>query len=109
MKLVLAIIHDEQAYDLMQVLSEHEYTVTKVATTGGFLRAANTTIICGTEEEKVPDLLELIEKNCKSTKQFRANNPIHTPLGGGIFPVASEYVVGGATCFVIDVDQFCKF
>lgn len=108
MKLVLAIVHDEQAYDLMQELSDNEYTVTKLATTGGFLRSANTTLICGTEKEKVPKLLEIIEKKCKSTKQVRAN-PIHSPLGGAIFPVASQVIVGGATCFVLDVDQFCKF
>ncbi len=109
MKLVLAIVHDEQAHDLMQVLSENQFSVTKLATTGGFLRTANTTLICGTEAEKVTELLELIERNCKSRKQVRPNSQAYSPLGGGVFPLASEVIVGGATCFVLDVDQFCKF
>ncbi len=51
MKLVLAIVHDDQAHDLMHVLTENEFMVTKLATTGGFLRTANTTLICGTDKE----------------------------------------------------------
>ncbi len=109
MKLVLAIVNDEQAYDLMQVMAENDFSVTKLATTGGFLRTANTTLICGTEKENVPKLLELIEINCKARKQVRPNTNVYSPLGGGIFPLASEVIVGGATCFVLDVDQFCKF
>lgn len=109
MKLVLAVLHNEQVYDLMEVLSEHGYIVTKVASTGGFLRASNTTLMCGTEEEKVPKLLELIEKNCKSRRQIRPSADIHMSVGGGILPLTSEISVGGATCFVVDVDKYVKF
>lgn len=109
MKLVLAIVHDDQANDLMHIMSENDFSVTKLATSGGFLRTANTTLICGTEADKVSALLELIERNCKSRTQVRPSSQVHTPMGGGFFPLASEVVVGGATCFVLDVDQFCKF
>lgn len=108
MKLVLAIVHDDQASDLMHALSENQYSVTKLATTGGFLRSANTTLICGTDEDKVPKLLEIIEKNCKARKQLVPDVQVHASVGT-IFPLTSEVIVGGATCFVLDVDQFCKF
>ncbi len=108
MKLVLAIVNEEQVHDLMKAVTEEGYSVTKLATTGGFLRTANTTIICGTEEEKVEKYLEIVERICKSTKQFRPNSQVAT-IGTGFLPFASEVVVGGATCFVLDVDKFCKF
>lgn len=110
MKLVLAIVHDEQSNDLTKILSKNDFSVTKLATTGGFLRQTNTTLICGTDEEKVPELLKLIEINCKSKSQVVTNIQTHSAaFGGAIFPLTSEIVVGGATCFVLDVDQFCKF
>ena len=62
MKLVMAIIHDEDAFQIMDLLSEKGFQVTKLASTGGFLRAGNTTLICGVSEERIPELMEIIEK-----------------------------------------------
>ncbi len=108
MKLVLAIVHDDQASQLMHTLAEKDFSVTKLATTGGFLRSANTTLICGTEKDKVPELLDIIQTNCKARKQIVPDVQVHASVGT-IFPLTNEVIVGGATCFVLDVDQFCKF
>ncbi len=108
MKLVLAIVNEEQVHDLMKAVTDEGYSVTKLATSGGFLRTANTTLICGTEEEKVADYLSIVERICKARKQIRPNAQVAT-IGTGFLPFASEVIVGGATCFVLDIDQFCKF
>lgn len=108
MKLVLAIIHDEDAFQIMDLLSENGFSVTKLASTGGFLRAGNTTLISGTEDEKVPVLLDLLEKTCKSRKQITS---IHSPqmsAGENYMPYPVEVTVGGATIFVMDVETFRK-
>lgn len=108
MKLVLAIIHDDDAQDLMGLLSEHKYFVTKLATTGGFLRSGNTTLITGVEDDQVEDVISIFETRCKSRTQMTT---LAAPYGAmeGYMPRPIEVRVGGATIFVLDVAQFKKF
>ena len=66
MKLIVAIVQDEDAGRLVSALMDKGFGVTKLATTGGFLRAGNTTLISGVEDDKLQDALGVIEKICKS-------------------------------------------
>ena len=66
MKLIIAIVQDEDASRLVSALMNDGYGVTKLATTGGFLRAGNTTLISGVEDEKLDGALAIIERICKS-------------------------------------------
>lgn len=108
MKLVMAIIHDEDAFQIIDLLSEKGYSVTKLASTGGFLRAGNTTLICGVAEERIPELIEIIEKKCKSRKQIASVNSTHVNAAESYVPYPVEVTVGGATIFVLDVAEFKK-
>lgn len=108
MKLVLAIIHDEDAFHIMDLLSESGFSVTKLATTGGFLRAGNTTLICGVNEERIPELVDIIEKKCKSRKQITSVNATHVNASESYAPYPVEVTVGGATIFVLNVEDFKK-
>ncbi len=108
MKLVLAIIHDEDAFHIMDTLSEKGYSVTKLATTGGFLRAGNTTLICGCEEERISELVSIIEKKCKSRKQIASVNSSSVNATESYVPYPVEITVGGATIFVLNVEVFKK-
>ena len=109
MKLIIAIVQDEDAGRLLSNLMQRGFGVTKLATTGGFLRAGNTTLLLGVEEERMQEAIGLIEQVCKSRKQMTS-----APAGiGGMqhgeystYPV--EVTVGGATLFVLTVDQFLK-
>ncbi|HHY90452.1 MAG TPA: hypothetical protein GX503_02190 [Clostridiales bacterium] len=111
MKLVIAIVWDEDAPALIEELTKQEYRVTKLASTGGFLRAGNTTLLIGTEDEKVDELLDIIREMCKSRKQI-VPMPASAIGASGIFAPAPEHSVevnvGGATIFVVDVDRFEK-
>ena len=49
MKMVIAIVQNEDAYFLIEALMENEFSVTKLATTGGFLKVGNTTLLIGVE------------------------------------------------------------
>ena len=108
MKLIISIVQDEDASRLINALMTEGFRVTKLATTGGFLRAGNTTLLVGVEDDKLQQAMEVIEKICKSRKQV-ATTP--TPISGttGMYmPFPVEVTVGGATIFVLDVEQFKK-
>lgn len=108
MKLIIAIVQDEDASRLINALMSDGYRVTKLATTGGFLRSGNTTLLIGVEDDKLQNALGIVEKICKSRKQI-ATSP--SPISGttGVYvPYPIEVTVGGATIFVLDVEQFTK-
>lgn len=108
MKLIIAIVQDEDASRLIGKLMDSGFGVTKLATTGGFLRAGNTTLLVGVDDDKFQEAMGVIEKVCKSRKQMAASP---APVGGtqnGYAPYPIEVTVGGATVFVLSVDQFIK-
>lgn len=109
MKLVLAVVQDQDSGGLQDALVEGGFHTTKLASTGGFLRAGNTTFMIGTEDGKVDELLQLIHHHCHSRTQVMA--PMSSLDGNTdgytMHPVDVE--VGGATVFVLDVDQFRHF
>ena len=106
MKLVLAIVHDEDATKITDLLIEKDFRITKLASTGGFLRAGFTTLICGAAEDRVPELVEIVEKKCKSRKQITSVNATHMNMNESYVPYPVEVTVGGATIFVLNVEEF---
>lgn len=109
MKLIMAVIQDKDSNRLSDALVEHDFQATKLASTGGFLKAGNTTFMIGVEDKDVENVMTIIKKNCESREQLVA--PI-SPMGGNAdsyVPYPVEVQVGGATVFVLPVDQFEKF
>ncbi len=107
MKLIVAIIQDEDASRLVSQLMKNGFGATKLATTGGFLRAGNTTLLIGVDDEKLQAAMKIIEEVCKSRKQITTASPAMGSMpGAAACPV--EVTVGGATVFVLSVDQFVK-
>ncbi|MGG5254518.1 cyclic-di-AMP receptor [Neobacillus sp. SM06] len=109
MKLIVAIVQDQDSNRLSKALMENNFRATKLATTGGFLRSGNTTFMIGTDDDRIEMALEIIKKNCQSREQLVA--PV-SPMGGNAdsyvpFPIQVE--VGGATVFVLPVEQFLQF
>lgn len=108
MKLVMAIVNDEDAFLIMDALGERGFSVTKLASTGGFLRTGNTTLICGVDDEKVEELTTTIEKYCKARRQITSAHSTHVTGGENYTPYPIEVTVGGGTIFVLNVDEFIK-
>jgi uncharacterized protein YaaQ len=109
MKMILAVVQDKDSPKLTQNLVKAGIRATKLASTGGFLRAGNTTFMIGTEDHRVPEVLELIRNSCRAREQVVS--PM-TPMGSQMesyvsYPVTVQ--VGGATVFVLDVEQFEQF
>ena len=105
-KLVLAIIQDEDAFHVMDLLSAKGFSVTKLASTGGFLRSGSTTLICAVSEDRIPELVEVIKQKCKSRKQITSVNSMNVNANEGFAPYPVEVTVGGANIFVLNIEEF---
>ena len=108
MKLVFAIVHSEDGHKVMDELNRNGFTVTKLCSTGGFLKAGNTTLLVGVEEEMIDKVIGIIEKKSKSRKQVLNSSMSPNGMEGVFMPYPVEVVVGGATIFVMDVERFEK-
>lgn len=108
MKLILAVIQDEDANKLVSTLMEEGYSATKLASTGGFLRAGNTTLMIGVPADKTEDAIAVIRRVCKTRRQMTAPPSTVTGMAGVYVPYPVEVTVGGATVFVLNVDSFEK-
>jgi len=108
MKLVFAIVHDEDGPKVMDELNKNGFSVTKLCSTGGFLKAGNTTLLVGVDEANLEDVIDIIKKKSKSRKQVINSGMTPNGMGGMFIPYPVEVVVGGATVFVLDVERFEK-
>lgn len=108
MKLVLAVVQDDDAGELVERLVENKFSATKLASTGGFLKEGNTTLLIGVSAEKVDEVINIIKEICQSRKQT-FTTPIPPTGSASVFiPYPIDVMVGGATIFVLDIDHFEK-
>lgn len=93
MKLIIAIIQDEHVNKVIKTLMDNKIRTTRLSSTGGFLKAGNTTLLIGVEEDEIDGIVNLIEEQTKKTK---------------IKEGRKEVTVGGANLFVIDINDHIK-
>jgi uncharacterized protein YaaQ len=91
-KMIMSIIHPEDAQDLTKKLTQAGFRVTQAATQGGFLRRGNVTLMIGVQEDDVQQVIEIIGENT------------HLRSRGGwwLRPGAHKE---GAIAFVVDMEQ----
>ncbi len=105
MKLILAIVHNDDVARLTERLTEAGFGATRVASTGGFLRQGNTTFLIGVDDAHVDDVIALIRDTCRRRTQYVHPLP---PAGFGeemAYAQPIEVEVGGALIFVIPVER----
>lgn len=106
MKLILAIVSNDDASVLMKELVKEKFMVTKLSSTGGLLRKGNTTLMIGSRDDDVNKILNIIHKFSKTRNELVPSSVISDI---GIIPSTPlEVTVGGATVFVVDVEKFMK-
>jgi uncharacterized protein YaaQ len=104
-KLIVAIV---QAYDtdrLLRTVTSAGFRVTRIQSTGGFLRAGNSTVFMGVEDGRVRECLDLINSSSRSrveTVPDELEAHVFELTGADIASVA----VGGAVVFVLPVTRF---
>jgi len=105
-KLVVAIVHNEDAGALVDGLLEREYRATRLHSSGGFLKQSNATVLVGVEDERVEDVLGIVRDNCHARTQLVNPMPPIMEPGEFFMPYPLEVEVGGATVFVVPVERF---
>ena len=106
MKLVIAIVQDEDTSALTEALIAAGHRFTKVSTTGSFLRTGNTSVLIGVPDDQVAPVQAILRRACRRRTQVAV--PYSPALEPGLLymPENFEVEVGGAVVFVIDVERF---
>jgi uncharacterized protein YaaQ len=94
MNLVLSIVRKEDADMVVGGLLAAGHRVTRINTAGAFLRRGNVTLLIGVEEEKVDEILGIIEANCRRRDDIN--------------PAAAGMPGSSATTFVLDVARLVR-
>ncbi len=106
MKLIIAIVSKDDAAIVMKELIKKKFFVTKLASSGGFLKAGNTTLMIGTSEELVDRAVSIITEFSKNRKEMVPSSVVSE--FGMFSSIPIEVNVGGATLFIIDVEKMIK-
>ena len=95
-KLIIAVVQNDDADGVVDALLDSDFRTTRLASTGGFLRRGNTTLLIGAFEDQIDTVLNLIRQNARNGAQ----SPEDTP---GMTPQAA------ATVFVLDLEEYERF
>ena len=106
MKLVVAIVSNQDANKVQKELVKRHFVATRLATTGSFLRHRNATFLIGINDDKIPEILDIIEKYSKKRVSVVSSTIISEY--GSVSALPTEVEVGGATVFILAVEQFLK-
>lgn len=87
MKLIIAIIKDEDNDRVSEKLTQENFRVTFIASTGGFLRSGRSTLLIGVEEDRIDRALEILRETCTAGKDQKESK---------------------ATIFVLNVHEFIQ-
>ena len=98
MKLIVAVINNDDCPAVLNGLTQKGYSATRLSTSGSFLRAGNSTLMIGTEEEKVDEVIDIISEFSRKRTQMVSSSPSF--MSEGFISRAVEVTVGGATVFV---------
>lgn len=101
MKLLIAVVHHEDAAKAKSALLEGGFRVTELHSTGGLLSRNNSTLLCGLEDDKVDTAVEVLSNVC-------VPRMVRLDHGHPLFAVSQNVRHGGAVIFVVDLDRFIK-
>lgn len=104
MKLVYAVVNNDDNYAVNKGLLKNGIRATKLSSTGGFLMSGNTTFMICCKDEEVDTVINVLKEHSRKRKQFVPSSSLLGPENGQSYPV--EVSVGGATIFVTDIERF---
>ena len=108
MKLLFAIIQNDDKKALTRALIEHDISVTRISSSGGFLHGGNTTLMIGVPKEKLEVALETIKEHSSRRKIVTAH-AAGIPHNIDSVSIPMSVTVGGATVFIMDVEDFVRY
>jgi uncharacterized protein YaaQ len=108
MKMVVAVMHADDATECIEGLADKGIPTTRLDSKGGFLQRGNATLLCGVAEEQIEEVLEVLRGHSKTRTEYLNPMPPLVEPGDFFVPYPVEVEVGGATVFVLDVERFEK-
>ena len=110
MKLIIAIVNNDDSAVVASALTKEKFCVTKLSTQGGFLMTGNTTFLIGAEDDDVPTAKQIIDEYSR-TRRHRARTvgSYGAGLSNGDLPEDATVTVGGATVFVLGMESMDKY
>jgi len=104
MKMLFAVIQNDDEKALLGRLMKNGFRATRIASSGGFLRSGNSTLMIGVEDDKVESALDIIRECCKSRNITMPSYPYMMEGGAqAVYPINTR--VGGATVFIMPVER----
>ncbi|KRN76098.1 cyclic-di-AMP receptor [Weissella minor] len=108
MKMVTAVVQDQDAAKLGKALVKAGFGATRLASTGGFLRAGSTTFMIGIDDDRLDEVLDVIKHSAKKRDQVMtlafSMDTVESTVAAPM-----EVEIGGAIVFVQNVEQFHQF
>ena len=96
MKLTLTVVRDDDANEVVEALTGQGFYVTRLSSTGGFLRMGNTVLLSGVEDERLDEMLRIIHTHSDVHVQPPAGNH------------SQEAQVSRAIVFVLGLEQLVR-
>lgn len=91
MKLIITVVQNKDADEVVDALVSAEFRATRFASTGGFLRRGNTTIMIGVQDDQVDQVLNIIRDEARDLAQTDGDEDSQT---------------AAATVFVLDLEEY---
>ncbi len=92
-KMIISIVQLEDAQKVIEALNRAGFGVTKLSSSGGFLRRGNATLMIGVQEEQVDEVLKIIKANTQPRAQKGRRRQ------------AEPCQMAAATVFVVDMER----
>ncbi|HXA27451.1 MAG TPA: cyclic-di-AMP receptor [Candidatus Angelobacter sp.] len=106
MKLVVAIVHSDDAGPCTSALTDAGFEVTRLNTSGGFLQRGNATLLVGVGDEHVDEVIDILREKARDRSEYLNPIPPMAEPAEFFVPFPVEVQVGGAIVFVLDVERF---
>jgi uncharacterized protein YaaQ len=105
MKLIVAIVQDYDCDRLLRAIADAGLRATRIASTGGFLRTGNTTVLMGVADDQTTTTVQLIRSACQTRVQ-RTPEALVADMAEWNAAGIAEVTIGGAVIFVTHVSRF---
>ena len=107
MKLLITIVQNDDVSALMEEIVKSGHSATKLSSTGGLLRSGNTTLLIGVQDDALEEMMGIIRSTCRERKVHIPESVVVGDVGMAYrFQGSYEVAVGGATVFVLNVEEF---
>lgn len=100
MKLVIAVVSDTYAPGLVEKLINKGVAVTRLASSGGFLRRGNSTLLIGVEDDEVQVVIQTVKDftEKKKLERLEDTNSKKKDINEGL-----------ATIFILPIEKILHF